>query len=283
MRQVTEAARLATADRELQKLIHRRVCAALADTDLDVSTPVIIGELHRIVRGMTGIADPYAQAKDRLNRMALELVPRIEELVSSAADPLDAALRLAAAGNVIDMIVHPDIGGEDIASALNRALSAPFPERASATFAAAVDRASSILFLADNAGEIVFDKVLMARLPREKITYAVRGGPVINDVTIVEAASVGMTDLVEVIDNGADLPGTVMEYCSEAFRRRFRDADLIVSKGQGNYESLSEEDREIFFLFTAKCEVMTLHLGLEVGTLVAAPGEELRRAAAASR
>ena len=128
--------------------------------------------------------------------------------------------------------------------------------------------AESILYLADNAGEIVFDKILIEQLGPEKIKLAVKGGPVINDATIEDVEETGLTDLVRVISNGNDAPGTILGLCSEEFRHSFEEADLIIAKGQGNYESLSDFDKNIFFLLKAKCPVVANHLGCEVGSTV---------------
>jgi len=128
--------------------------------------------------------------------------------------------------------------------------------------------AKSILYLADNAGEIVFDRLLIEQLPRERVTVAVRGAPILNDVTWVDATTVGVDTLVKVIDNGSDAPGTVLADCSDAFQKQFAEADLIISKGQGNFETLSDSPENIFFLFKAKCPVVADQVGCPVGTQV---------------
>jgi uncharacterized protein with ATP-grasp and redox domains len=268
MRQTLEAARQATADETIQEQVLRRVMLALSEADLGQSTPVWIGMVHRLVREATGNNDPYREEKEKLNQVALDLYPRFKSIARSSADPVETGLRLACAGNVIDFVVAPSVERSKIDDAVDQAMSSEISEGVVNEFKDLVRQARRILYLGDNAGEIVFDKLLIELLPREKITYAVKGRPVVNDVTIDDARTVGITDVVEVIDNGSDLPGTVLSECSDSFRDRFWEADLIISKGQGNYESLSETDKEIFFLFKAKCEVMTLHLGREVGSLV---------------
>jgi uncharacterized protein with ATP-grasp and redox domains len=131
-----------------------------------------------------------------------------------------------------------------------------------------MSRAEDILYLGDNAGEIVFDRLLIEQLPCEKITFVVKGRPILNDAVMEDAQIVGLTDMVDVIDNGSDAPGTILESCSETFRRRFDQSDLIIAKGQGNYETLSEVDKNIFFLVRPKCSVLARHLGREIGSLV---------------
>ena len=131
-----------------------------------------------------------------------------------------------------------------------------------------IGNAGSILYLADNAGEIVFDRVLIEQLSAPRVTLVVRGAPVINDATMIDACAAGLHEIVNVIDNGSDAPGTILEDCSEDFRRRFTEADVVLAKGQGNFETLSDAPREVFFLFKAKCSVIAERAGWSVGSLV---------------
>jgi hypothetical protein len=131
-----------------------------------------------------------------------------------------------------------------------------------------IDSAKNILYLGDNCGEIVFDRLLIEQLPLDKVTFVVRGGPIINDATMGDARETGMTELVNVIDNGSNIPGTVLEKCSKEFRECFVDADLIIAKGQGNYETLSSCEKNIFFLLQAKCPVISGHIGCEQGSFI---------------
>ena len=138
-------------------------------------------------------------------------------------------------------------------------------------FFAAAERATDILFLADNAGELVFDRLLIELLPRQKITVAVKGGPAINDALRADAQVAGLEGLVAVMDTGSDGAGIVLEACSLEFQRRFARADLIIAKGQANFESLDGCGQNIFFLFKGKCPVVARHIGPAVGSLVLHP------------
>ena len=152
---------------------------------------------------------------------------------------------------------------------IDQALAEPFTGDQDG-FRQALSKAHKILYLADNAGEIAFDRLLIEQLLPERVTLAVRGAPVINDATMDDARAVGLHEIVEVIDNGSDAPGTILADCSEDFNRRFAEADLILAKGQGNFETLSDDHRKIYFLFKAKCPVIAAHVGLPVGTHVLA-------------
>jgi hypothetical protein len=268
MRQALEGAYHATDDEALHEEVLRTVARLIADADLAKPTPLYIGEIHRTIRSLTRNPDPYRAAKDHFNQTILKLYPTFKELIGQSPDPVETALRLASGGNGIDMIVDAALERADIGNAVQAFLSFPLPLSVVDGFKSAVRSAQHILYLGDNAGEIVLDRLLIEELPAENITYVVKGKPVINDVTMDDARACGMTDIVEVIDNGTDLPGTVLEECSGTFRDRFFHADLVISKGQGNYESLSDVNQNLFFIFKAKCQVITLHLGYEVGSPV---------------
>ncbi len=241
-------------------------------SELDLSTPPpLVGQLiHRRLREVSGDRDPYREVKSRYNQMALELLPALRERVEASDRPLWTAARLAIAGNVIDLGVPGHPGQTDVVQALDRVWAEPFEARWE-EFEAAVSRAGRILYLADNAGEIVFDRLLIEQLGPERVTVAVRGGPIINDATMEDAVEAGLTGFVEVVDNGSDAPGTILDQCSEGFVERFRQADLVIAKGQGNFETLSDEPARLFFLFKVKCQVVSEHVGLPVGTHVLIP------------
>jgi len=179
------------------------------------------------------------------------------------------ATRLAIAGNMIDTAINGNISEADVHQAVQQALSEPF-YREQERFHQAVAKARSILYLADNAGEIAFDRLLIEQISPERVTLVVRGTPVLNDATLVDAQAVGLDAIVEIIDNDSDAPGTLLDDCSQEFRRRFAGADLIIAKGQGNYESLRNQPGNLFFLFKIKCPLVANHLMQPVGTQVLA-------------
>jgi hypothetical protein len=201
--------------------------------------------------------------------MGAALIPSIRKHISSTFDPLIMAVRYAITGNIIDLGAKNKIGYGEIYSDLQSASIQPIYGDMD-SFKQAVQKAKTILYLADNAGEIFFDRLLIEQLFGAKITMAVRGAPVINDATMADAESAKIGDIAEIIDNGSDAPGTILDDCSSEFRRRFDEADLVIAKGQGNFESLSDEKREIFFLFRTKCKTISRHSGFCVGTYVAA-------------
>lgn len=267
VRQALEASRLVTADPSVHERLVRNVLRLMADLDLGQKPPIVTRQIHRILRDMTGVDDPYRSLKDRFNRMALDVLPELADKLNQAPDPLAMAVRLAIAGNVIDFGVNGDITEEGVRRSVLDALHEPFYGDFEA-FHGEVDRAASILYLADNAGEIVFDRLLIEQLPFERVTLVVRGGPILNDATMEDAQTAGLCNFVEVVSSGSDIPGTVLSDCSQEFRRRFAGADLIISKGQGNFETVSDEPADAWFLLKIKCKVVARHVGLPIGTHV---------------
>jgi uncharacterized protein with ATP-grasp and redox domains len=232
------------------------------------SPPALAQKVHRIVRRITGVPDPYLELKNRYNRLALEILPDLEQRVADSPDPFETAVRLSIAGNIIDFGVNATLDEGTVQQTIARSLTDPLDHQALDQLQTAVTEANDILYLGDNTGEIVFDRLLVEQLPTDKVTFAVRGAPILNDALIADAQAAGLTDLVEVIDNGVDVPGTIIELCSPAFHERFDKADLIIAKGQGNFETLSDTEKDIFFLLQPKCAVLAQHLSCELGRLV---------------
>ncbi len=199
--------------------------------------------------------------------MSIELLPALRTEVQSSRSPLMTAARVAIAGNMIDMGVNGNVTEADVHQAMRQALSEPFYGELE-LFRQAIAKARSILYLADNAGEIAFDRLLIEQILPEQVTLVVRGAPVINDATLEDAQAVGLDEIVEIIDNGSDAPGTLLDDCSPEFRRRFAEADLIIAKGQGNFESLSNQPGNVFYLFEVKCPMVANHIMQPIGTQV---------------
>ncbi len=253
--QALNVARLTTSDPQVQERVMREVLRAASEADLSQS-PVRFGRwIHRLIREQTGREDPYLGIKLASNRLALSLLPDWRERVRTAQNPRLTAVKLALAANVIDFGIKGDLTAEQIPAALESSLAGPLKGDVDAFFAE-VERASDILFIADNAGELVFDRLLLELLPREKVTVVVKGGPAINDALRADATAAGLDGFVEVMDTGSEGAGIVLASCSPEFQRRFASAGLILAKGQANFESLDGCAKDVFFLFKVKCSVV---------------------------
>jgi uncharacterized protein with ATP-grasp and redox domains len=245
--------------RKTEKIIER---ASLDEVPARTTTLI-----HRILREEIGV-DPYKQVKDSYNRIALERLTRLRRMAAEKPDRLEGGVRIAIAGNVIDFGIYESF---DLDRSLSESFLLPLSSIDYHNFAQAAANARRILFLCDNAGEIVFDRVLIETLrDRGKdVTAVVKGSPVINDATLDDASAAGLTECAVVIDNGNDGIGTLLEACSQQFMDAYRSADLIISKGQANYETLvQEKDARTFFLFKVKCPVVARVLNRENGDIV---------------
>lgn len=268
IRQAIDASRMIIGDVYVHENIVKKVLEILNRLDMTEPPPVIAQHIHRFIKEITEQSDPYYKKKKEFNEVALGMYPKAKEIVENADDPLDTALRLAIGGNIIDFGVSGELEQQAVKDAIERSLDDEFDDHRLEDFRTAVEQADNILYLGDNAGEIVFDKLLIEQLPKEKITFAVRGKPIINDVTLEDAEEVGLTDMVKVIDNGDDAPGTILGNCSPEFRSVFEQSDVVISKGQGNYETLSGVDKDIFFVLKAKCPMISKHIGCPIGEMI---------------
>ena len=267
IRQTLEAARLTTDDPTIHERALREILVAISQMDFKKS-PVVMGRtIQHLIQQLTGVQDPYKPLKQQFNDMVLDLYPILKRRVNAATDRFEAAARLALAGNTIDFGSGQTIRTTDVMDSIESARSAKIFGDIS-TLQKAVATAETIIYLGDNCGEIVFDRLFIEQLLSKKVTYVVRAKPIINDVTMADATATGLTEIVNVIDSGSDAPGTLLAECSKSFKKVLQSADLIIAKGQGNYETLSEIDQQVFFMLKAKCPVVARDIGCAIGSYV---------------
>ncbi|PHR28074.1 MAG: hypothetical protein COA36_07310 [Desulfotalea sp.] len=264
LRQSLQTVRLSTSSAELQGQVVQASARLIAECDLVMTPPALAGLVYKKIAEITGVTDPYAEKKEESNKIALSLVSSLrQEIRAKGGDAGFAlALRFAIAGNIIDYGAYEEF---DIFGTLAQCRDAKFAIDHTGELISAVAKlpvGANVLYLADNCGEIVFDSLLIEQLFEKglTITVAVKDGAIINDALISDAFIAGLDRYAEVITNGTMCPGTVLEIASKEFLENFRSADLVISKGQGNFESLSEENREIFFLLTVKCSAAAAHI-----------------------
>ncbi|MCG6941415.1 MAG: ARMT1-like domain-containing protein [Thiohalocapsa sp.] len=277
MRQALSAARRAGAPPAQQREILEETMAQLQALAAAATPPELGERIHRLVRERTRHPDPYLESKRAATAQALTLYPELKARVQGAADPLETAVRIAIAGNIIDYGAAEHF---DLVETLERVLTAPLAGGGMPALRHAISAVDAVLYLADNAGETVFDRVLIDTLG-VPVAYAVKAGPVLNDATRTEAEAAGLHTVAEVIDTGSDAMGAPLMLCSPAFRRRFDGAALIIAKGQANYETLSAVSAPICFLLQAKCGVVADDLGVATGSVVVKAAAALARFPAA--
>ncbi len=262
--QTLKTSRMFTSDEKKIRSILNEVSLAVTQFPSAASPPEISRNVYEIISRKTGVKDPYRKIKQRCNRQALSLLPEMRSLIAASRDRLLTAIKLSIAGNVIDFGANANF---DLKKDIDRILSQELAINHYRQFQSALDKARRILYLADNAGETVFDRLLIEEL-RKPVVYAVREKPIINDALGEDALNAGIDEVAEIISSGSDAPGTILKFCSKEFLRIFRSAGLIISKGQGNYETLSGERRPIFFLLKAKCRVIAGEFGIKEGGIV---------------
>ncbi len=264
MQQALRAGRMATDDENKVKKILDEVGALIKDIPM-YSTPAESGALvYQRIREITGVVDPYLKIKKESIKQAKALYPELKEEVKKSGNPLLTAIRIAIAGNVIDFGMSKKFSlVEDVQKILKQGFAIlDFQD-----FENRLNNAQSILYLGDNAGESVFDKILIEELGKP-VTYVVREIPVINDVVYQDAVDSGLDAVAEIISSGTTAPGTILHLCTNEFNQRFDKADMIISKGQGNYEGLSNVDRSVFFLLKAKCPVIADDIGVKEDDII---------------
>lgn len=267
-KQALDALRQVTDDEELTLRALRKMLRAAAQFQLQQSPPEMAQIIHSIVRFETDCQDPYAAIKERSTKVALRLAEEARPLIRSAVDPFKMAVRFSIAGNIMDFALTTKWSQLELNNFIDDTRLQELDDVAVAALKKAAESAESILFIGDNAGEAVFDRLLIEQFAPGKTTYAVKGSPIINDVTRSDATASGLHEVAEIIDNGNDAPGTVLSLCSPAFMKFFNEADLVIAKGQANYESLNEADRELFFLTRVKCPIIARDMGRKQGDWV---------------
>lgn len=243
---------------EVRKLIDTR-----GEND---TSPLLVYRFNQAYTRRFGSSDGYAEVKRRYNDLVLGMEDRLRERIERSDDPVAAALAFARVGNYIDYGAMDTVEENIFLSLFDHAALRPEEKDVYAHFLCACESGKRFLLIADNCGEIVLDKLLLEhvkrRFPALQFQVLVRGGEVLNDVTVQEAEYTGIGRLAEILPNGAAIAGTVYEMMPESARQALDQADVILAKGQGNYESLSGQGRHVFYAFLCKCDLFTRRFGV---------------------
>ncbi|HIJ78731.1 MAG: ARMT1-like domain-containing protein [Desulfobulbaceae bacterium] len=272
-RQARYAASLTGKDLKGQNDILAQVDAYLAGIDLKLSPPENAVPIYRLIAQQSKCSDPFALLKKQSNTFAAALRNDLAAQIKNSPQPLLTAIRYAIAGNVID---YGSQHRFDIKQTIDQCLNQDFAINDFELFKKDLAQAENILYLGDNCGEMIFDSLLIELL-KQKITLALKESPIINDATLADGMAYGLNRYCHLISNGSDCPGTSLADCSEDFNDLFAKAELIISKGQGNFETLSESSRPIYFLLTVKCRVVAQQLRVKTGHHIPLGGMVLLR------
>ncbi len=265
LRQVLEASRMSTDNEKLQSDIMDAAISVLNQYRSFSNSPEIGRDMHRIVKEITGVIDPYSYVKQRDIKTALSLYSKMKQIVAKKQNRLYWALKAAAVGNVLDSAINLGCG---IEKNIEMEVEKPFAVCDIERLESQLETAKRILVIGDNSGETVFDCLLLEQLSNFDLTYAVRSAPIINDATEEEAKASGIDGYARIISTGCDVPGVLLNECSQTFLDIFYGADIVICKGQGNYETLLECNRDIYFLLKAKCPVLSGLLGVSLNEYV---------------
>ena len=263
--QIVRTVHLVSSDRLLQDRMLRELLGILADFDPNKSAPEHTATMQQRLSELSGGIDPFKVAKQQLNELAKSLLPDLEAQMSKSEDPFEFAVRCGVAANAMDLGLRAEVSKEDVSASLKRGIEEPlsgdFP-----AFKEAVHQAQNILFLTDNTGEVVIDRLLLQQLQGKNVTIVTRGGPILNDALLEDAQFAGLDELFPIINSGLSVPGTVLEDSSATLQAMWKETDLIISKGQGNYETLSDTPGPVWFLFQVKCSAVSTRTGQPQGT-----------------
>ena len=269
--QALQTTRMVTSDERKVRKVLDEVGAMLKGFSLDSPPPENGRLMYKKIAEITGNPDPFKEVKRKYTDAALKLYPFLKQIVARSEDKLFTAIKLAIAGNVIDFGAKSSLmkspGEFDLEKEVKEAVKKNFVLLDYKNFKESLLASSEILYIGDNAGETVFDRVLIEEIGRP-VTYVVRGEPIINDATYEDAVEAGIDKVARILSSGVDAPGTILARCSDKFRKEYDSAQLVISKGQGNYETLSAEERPIFYLLKVKCPVIAREIGVEVDGMV---------------
>jgi uncharacterized protein with ATP-grasp and redox domains len=281
IKQVLTVTDLFKLDSARKEAIMRDVLGYLHSADYQRSNPEVIKGTWDIITKHINDKDPYREIKAYYNKELSNIAGKIRALINQSQDKFDTALKIAITANLIDFAANHTFDEAMLLQKITAAEEQHLSIDDSTQLYEKLKAAGTLLYLGDNCGEIVLDKIFIEYIketfPNIKVYFGVRGEPIVNDVTIDDANMVQMRQVAEVVSNGDGSLGTVMAKTSTRFRELFYQADVILAKGQGNFESLSEIDRgNIFFLFMAKCEAVASLLHIPKLSIVCAENQKHR-------
>ena len=250
-------------DKVLQVKIIKKVCDALTHIDENAPAPLFTLTMQKIVENAIGKRNIYKDIKKKNISKVKGMISYLDDLMNNANDKLEMAVRIAIAGNTIDVAANPHF---DARREISQITHNYIDRNTYKCFRNDIKKASMILYIGDNYEEALFDKMLLTMLNPKRLVFAVRSYPILNDITLEDARRLKIDKVCEVIESGSKIAGTDLDQCTDEFRELFRTADVVIAKGQGNYETLMDVDRPIYFLFKVKCEAIASRSGLPIGT-----------------
>lgn len=275
-RQAIESSRIAGLSEVKIKKVIDKIGGTIADIGLGMTPPEMGAIFQKIIQDVSGNRDLYKDAKDKSNRLAFDLYDKVKKKVRASKDKLLTAIESAIAGNIIDFGVKNSLNVEKELEKIMSEENKMIKNENKIFFAYddfknKIERSKKIIYLADNCGETVFDRVLIEEIqnlyPSVEVIYSVKEKPILNDALLEDAVFCGIDKICKTVSTGSVIPGTVLKLCSAEFLEIYKDADMVISKGQGNFESFVDDNKPVFYLFMAKCPVVAKEVGSETGNI----------------
>jgi len=254
---------LGVEDEKLQSKIIYETMKLLIEVKDFPTAPHFSEKLQSLIKQNLNGSTSFKEIKERNRKIAEKYIKYLKTMVEASTDKLETAVRISIIGNTIDLGANPNFNLE---KDINTLTSDKIDLNSLKLFRADLKKANLILFIADNYEEALFDKILLEQLLPREIVFAVRSAEILNDITFEDAKSLGIDKMCKVIESGSKISGTAMEQVSNEFLDYFNKADLVIAKGQGNFETLLNSKRKIYFLFKIKCEPIAALCGYPVGT-----------------
>jgi uncharacterized protein with ATP-grasp and redox domains len=271
LRQAVSAVTLNVDDQDLQIQTLKKVLKTLELADDHLSPSEIAGETNRVMRDSLGIVDLHKEEKEISHLNAMKYVEDLRVLIKQGSDPLEQGLKVSAAGNIIDIIHAVDYDlWDEVEKTVNQDLQGGGLE----AFRERLSKSPHLLYLADNVGETVFDRIFIETLDIPVI-YAVKSGPILNDATLEDALAAGIDQVAEIVETGSCSPGTILSQSTQEFQELFGESPLVLAKGQANFETVDEQGEKVFFLLRTKCPEISRMLDIPVGNLVLKQADSL--------
>lgn len=264
LNQTISAIRSLNISDESQKEIFASALEIIYHADSEKPPVELVADVHSVIKHKTGIDDLYKIQKQSSTKAALALYKKAKKTIDQSDDPFETAVRLTIAGNIIDYGISRSF---DLTSEIDRVLEQPFAINHLDLLRKEISQANTILYLADNVGETIFDRLLIETM-KKNVLYAVKELPILNDALEEDAIQAGVDQVAKIISSGVDTPGTVLSRASNSFLEIFHNAEIIISKGQGNFEALSDQTENIFFILQSKCDMLSRSIGAPVGGLI---------------
>ncbi len=252
-------------DKEMQLKILKESARLIEEITPDYTAPFFASKIQEIAERNSGLTDAYAKLKEKNKTLVSAFLPYIRTMMNGTYDDFEIAVRAAIMGNTIDMGANPDFNLE---KEVNTFFSDNIVLSEYAGFKEKIIKADTVLYIGDNYEESLFDQLLIEKIGGSKVTFAVRSKAVLNDITMDDAIRTGMNKICKVIESGSTIAGTNLHEATDEFRYLYDNADIVIAKGQGNYETLLNAEREIYFLFKVKCDAIAARSGYDIGKSV---------------